>query len=123
MAITSGSKLLASDINSIKTNVSNAYKTTKGSAYSWANTISSGTLATYSHLSEIRTAIVNANSSLVLQYDCTNYSPYKSCKSYCSNKSNNTNHSQDNTGFFNNKCGGEWKQWLGMIASLPQKAH
>lgn len=122
MAITQNGLIYASDINNIKNNVSNAYKKTKGSAYSWANTISAGTKATYSHFSEIRTAIISANNSLVTKYDCTNKTVTE-CSSYKSHRSQCGNHSQDNSAFFNNKCGGEWLNWRGIVLSHQQKDH
>ena len=119
MAIAQNSTILASDVNSVKTKVNSAYNKTKGSDYSWANTISAGTLATHSHFTEIYTALNTATNNLVTKADCTNNS-VTSCSSYKSHRSQCGNHSQDNASFFNNKCGGEWLNWRGIIF-LQQK--
>lgn len=106
MSISQNSKVLASDIANIKTNLSNAYQKTKGSGYTWANSISAGTRLTASHFSEIHNIITTANSSYVT-VGCGAHYAHQTCPS---NKSNTDFRSGCNgrSGYTNDKCGGRW---------------
>lgn len=114
MAIAQNNKILASDVRAVQTAVGNAYTKTKSSNYAWRNSITAGTLASYSQFTEIQTTINNANASY-RQYLCNVH--YKCSGHNSSYRGGNNsvcgNHSQDNSSFFNNKCGGEWKGWRG----------
>lgn len=105
MSISSGSKILASDINSVKTDVKTAVETV-GKTCSWSNTISAGGLAKISALSEIQTQLSSANSSYKTDLCSANYTGNLSC---ASQRSNNTGCSDKggNSAYRNNKCGGE----------------
>lgn len=116
MSISSGSKLLASDINNIKTNVAGAV-TKVGKSVTWSNTISAGGLIKISALTEIQTALTTANSAYKTDL-CSAY--YTSNVACFSQKSNNTgcSNKDGNSAYKNNKCGGEINYGLEQLNSF-----
>lgn len=101
MAISAGSKVLASDGSAVQTQVATAYKTSTGSTKTWTNSITAGTILKYAALEEIKNTIVSANGSYKPSVSCTHYGTYGNCPSNKSHNSNNSNNWAD-TGFSNN---------------------
>ena len=102
MAISAGSKVIASDGSAVQTQVATAYKTTTGSTKSWTNSITAGTILKYAALEEIKNTIVSANNSYKASISCsTHYGTYANCPSNKSHNSNNSNNWAD-SGFSNN---------------------
>lgn len=101
MAISAGSKVIASDGSAVQTQVATAYKTTTGSTKSWTNSIAAGTILKYAALEEIKNTIVSANSSYKPSVSCAHYGTYAKCPSNKSHNSNNSNNWAD-SGFSNN---------------------
>lgn len=121
MSISSGNQILASDVNSIKTNVAEAVAKV-GKSVSWSNTISTGGLAKISALTEIQTALTTANSAYKTDLCSANYTSNVAC---FSQKSNNTGCSNKGgySSYKNNKCGGEINYGLEQLNSFLRGFH
>lgn len=109
MAIAQGSTVTYSDINTVMTNVANAYNKTTTYTVSWNPTPSQGGLLQYSILSQINSYGSSANNS---------YRSIGCSSNYANNGNTFTANSKcsfctNNQGFTNNKCGGEYVLWLG----------
>ena len=102
MALTTGSKVLGSDGEAIRDDISAAHEKVFGTKWTWSSTQLTGILLTYSQLAEMHLAITQCNNGYSPSIECpTHYGSYGTCPSHQSNKSNNGNNWAD-TGFSNN---------------------
>lgn len=102
MAYTRGSKVLYSDVNTVKTAVHSAYNKTVGRAPTWSYSPTQGGLLLYATLNEINSHGSTANSRLRTTGCSTHY-----VGAGTGNTSNDGYTWTDFINFVNNKCGGE----------------